>query len=115
MKSNILEKLADKLPREYFLIKNEINLKIDRPWYLIEDQYIDNIYNDLKKRYKSRNIFPFAMRVDNDDKICFDLDNNSIVLIHDFSSPGWEFKKNYKDIWEWLHEVVEDMKDYSLS
>jgi hypothetical protein len=35
-----------------------------------------------------------------------------VVVIHDFASPGWEQRREYRDFWAWFHVAVEDMFDF---
>jgi hypothetical protein len=47
------------------------------------------------KRYPDRELVLFAVRQDNDDVACWDLDQGNVAVVHDFSSPGFERRAEY--------------------
>lgn len=50
----------------------------------------------LQQRYPHRKLIPFARREDNDDIACFEVGKkDNVQIIHDFSSEGYEQKKQY--------------------
>lgn len=65
-----------------------------RPWKIISVENGEKYSLDLKKRYPSRDLLPFAMRTDCDDVACWDLsrEEGTVYIIHDFASIGWEQK-----------------------
>jgi hypothetical protein len=72
-----------------------------------------NRYNGLKTRYPNRCLIPFAKRDDNDDIACFELGKGeSVIIIHDFASPGFEDRYTFNDIFEWLKYAIDEMKDF---
>ncbi|MBA4538752.1 hypothetical protein H1Z61_16870 [Bacillus aquiflavi] len=94
----------------------ELNLVDFDVWYLIESGQATRRYYDLKERYPNRNLIPFARRDDNDDIACFEVGKGSKVqLIHDFTSEGFEQKKEFNDFWEWFDFVIKEMIDYNRS
>lgn len=66
----------------------------------------------MKTRFPDRKLIPFARREDNDDVACWDLVAGDVVLIHDFSSPGYEQRKRYADFYGWLREAIEDLIEH---
>ncbi|CUP87219.1 hypothetical protein BH721_03430 [Clostridium baratii] len=57
----------------------------------------------------------FAKRDDNDDIACFELDKGeSVQIIHDFASIGYEQRKEYNDFWDWLEEAIKEMIEYNI-
>lgn len=72
-------------------------------WYLMNDDSIYNRFKGLQKRYPRRNLYPFAKRDDNDDIACFEkIGTETIYIIHDFSDEGWEQRKTFFTIDEFL-------------
>ncbi|WP_373694084.1 hypothetical protein [Bacillus pseudomycoides] len=85
-------------------------------WFLMEKEQATSIYNGMKKRYPNRNLIPFAKRVDNDDTACFEIGKgNKVQLIHDFTSEGFEQRKEFNDFWEWAESAINEMIDYNRS
>ncbi|WP_342512454.1 hypothetical protein MKY34_17800 [Sporosarcina sp. FSL K6-1522] len=79
-------------------------------WYLMESEQATRRYFDLKKRYPNRRLVPFARRDDNDDIACFEIGKGSRVqIIHDFTSEGFEQRKEFKDFWEWVAFIIGEM------
>ena len=70
----------------------------------------------LKKRYPKRKLVPFARRGDNDDVACFDAsvpsDDPSVIIIHDWASPGWENHGEFENFLEWLAFAKEQAKEW---
>ncbi|KFN16235.1 hypothetical protein DJ94_5588 [Bacillus pseudomycoides] len=82
----------------------------------MEKEQATSIYNGMKKRYPNRNLIPFAKRVDNDDTACFEIGKgNKVQLIHDFTSEGFEQRKEFNDFWEWAESAINEMIDYNRS
>ena len=76
-------------------------------WYFMSDNQVEKRIVGLRRRYPHRKLIPFARRDDNDDIACFELEKDKAVqLIHDYASAGYEQRKEYPDIWAWLHEVM---------
>lgn len=79
--------------------------------------YLEFRYQGLKERYPERTLVPFARRGDNDDVACFDAsipsDNPSVIIIHDFASPGWENHGTCKDFLEWLDLAKREAEEWN--
>jgi len=86
------------------------------PWKLLSSSEIASILKGLKQRYPERIVVPFARRFDNDDRACFDasksLVESKIIIIHDFSTPGWEKRGELESFENWLKLVEEDIKEW---
>ncbi|KJS29592.1 MAG: hypothetical protein VR64_19690 [Desulfatitalea sp. BRH_c12] len=88
----------------------ELNLMNLEPWIILEGEQLRARYDGLKERYKDRDLVPFARREDMDDVACWEKgQGESVIIIHDFASPGYEQKGMYKDFWDWFRAAVEDM------
>lgn len=88
----------------------ELNLVDFDIWYLIEEGQATRRYQALKERFPNRKLIPFARRDDNDDIACFEIEKGGKVeLIHDFTTEGFEQKREFEDLWEWIKFAVDEM------
>lgn len=82
-------------------------------WYFFDKNSIRIRYEGLQKRYPYRNLIPFARRGDNDDIACFELNKGETVqIIHDFASAGYEQRQVYEKFWDWFREAIEEMINF---
>ncbi|WP_342472613.1 hypothetical protein MHH70_03965 [Metasolibacillus sp. FSL H7-0170] len=94
----------------------ELNLVDFDVWYLIESGQATRRYFDLKERYPTRKLIPFARQDDTDDIACFEIGKGTKVqLIHDFATEGFEQKYEFSDFWSWLEFAIKEMVFYSRS
>lgn len=82
------------------------------PWRILHGEYLRQRFVGLKKRYTNRELIPFARRIDNDDMACWDLQDGSVAVIHDFSTPGWENRDTYRKFNDWLRQAVDDLIEF---
>lgn len=79
-------------------------------WYFMESKNVLIRIQGLKERYPKRQLIPFARRGDNDDIACFDAENIGVVhIIHDFASSGYEQRKTFDSLWDWLEFAVNEL------
>lgn len=98
-----------KYPNSYYKIL-ELHLTDFDYWYFIPDDQIENRVRGMQKRYPNRKLVPFARRDDNDDIACFEIGKGgSVQIIHDFASNGYEQRKEYKNIWLWVKDALEEL------
>jgi hypothetical protein len=91
----------------------ELGLTNLEPWLILEGELLHERTNGLRKRYAARTLVPFAMRGDNDDIACWDIDRQgAVVIVHDFADPGWEQRAEFKQFYDWLRQAVEDLIDF---
>ena len=87
------------------------------PWKLLSSSEITSVFKGLRQRYPNRIIVPFARRLDNDDRACFDASESlidpKIIIIHDFAAPGWEKRGELVNFEDWLKLVEEDIKEWN--
>lgn len=93
----------------------ELGLTNLEPWWVLTGSPLRDRYEGLKKRYPGRMLVPFATRQDNDDIGCWDLQQGSIVIIHDFASPGTEDREKFPDFYCWFRRAIEDCIAFDLS
>ncbi len=100
-------------PELKYLIEH--NIVYIKPWEIIFEKRLNLAYEGLKKRYPGTNLIPFAVRTDGDDVACFDLNTSEkkVVIIHDYSSVGWERREIFNTFWDWYHRAVEDMIEFA--
>ena len=87
----------------------ELGLQRLEPWWIIDGGLLRDRYTSLRKRYEKRSLVPFATRQDNDDVACWDLDAGNVAVVHDFASPGFEQRGEFRDFYEWLRQAIEDL------
>ena len=93
------------------LVKRQIvNLE---PWWILDAGFARGYMEGLAQRYPATHLVPFAKRGDNDDVACFELESpGNVVIVHDFSSSGWERREVFDDVHGWLRRAVEDMIEF---
>ena len=94
----------------------ELGLTDLEPWEIVEGDDLSRRFAGLQSRYPSRRYIPFARRQDNDDVVCWDLDEPDlrVVVVHDFASAGWERRerRHFHDFNAWLRQAVEDLIEW---
>ena len=79
-----------------------------QPWSFLDSDELALAWRGLRERYPSREVVPFARRLDGDDVACF-LPGGEVLVIHDFASPGYEAPAGATSYWEWFRAAVEDV------
>lgn len=117
MKIDILKDKLEIYGFEYpqsFIKALELNLLNFDLWYIMNEEMTIDRLNGLRERYPSRKLIPFAKRDDNDDIACFEIGKDeSVQIIHDFSSEGYEQRKKYDDFWDWLKDAINEMVEFN--
>ncbi|QIE98701.1 hypothetical protein C7434_0081 [Pantoea sp. PNA 14-12] len=78
------------------------------PWsFICESQESSSFWmNELKERYPTRKLVPFAKLNYSNDIACFDGTNTTgdprVYYVHAFASPGWENRGYVDSFNEWL-------------
>lgn len=104
-----LDKAIYTYPEAFYKLV-DLNLVNFDVWYLLDSESALAHYQGLQARYPERRLIPFARRDDCDDLACFEIGKSGRVqLIHDFANSGWEQRKEFQDLWEWLEAAVGDM------
>lgn len=109
---------ASELPKgfsypESFLKVVRLELVDLEPWYIMDADDVQLRIKGMRVRYPERVLIPFARRDDNDDVACFELNKGETVqIIHDFASPGYEQRKTYNTFWVWFREAIEEMINF---
>ena len=85
----------DDLPPDFeyppeFIRVVELGLTNLEPWWIVQGQLLRDRFQGLRKRYPDRNLILFAVRQDNDDVACWDIEQGNVAVVHDFSSSGFE-------------------------
>ncbi len=72
------------------------------PWFLVHRERALIRWAGLKKRYKSRCLFPFALKDCTDDIACWEKgQGDKVFIIHDYTDPGWEKRECFNNFSEW--------------
>ncbi len=83
------------------------------PWHIIGMERVVNRMSGLCSRFPNRNLFPFAIRQDNDLIACWEKTTpGKVVVIKDFATPGWEGFSAYDSFWHWFRAACNDMIDF---
>lgn len=92
----------------------ELGLTNLEPWHMLEGSRLRERNQGLAQRFPARSLVPFAIRQDNDDVACWDLElsHAEVVVIHDFSSPGSETREEYTDFFAWFRRAIEDLIEF---
>lgn len=99
-------------PQEFLRIVEQNLLDFD-PWIILQGERLRIRYQGLQDRYPNRLLIPFARREDNDDVACWEVGNDKIFIIHDYSTQGYENKKEIDNFWDWLREALEATIEYN--
>lgn len=97
---------------KYFIENAILNLK---PWEILQGDRFQSKYDGIKERFPKNSLVPFAVRTDCDDVACFNIDslNKEVIIIHDYSSVGWERREIFSSFWDWLNRAIEDLVDFA--
>ena len=88
-------------------------LAVFRPWRILKQPHISGRMHGLSDRYPQRHLVPFALRMDCDDVACWEQGNMpKVVIVHDFASPGWERRKEFESVDEWLKAAIADFLEF---
>lgn len=98
-------------PDEFVRIVNQGLLDFS-PWIVLQGALLKERFYGLADKYPNRNLVPFARREDNDDVACWEKNEVKVVVIHDFSSEGFECKEYYDSFWDWLRSALEATIEY---
>lgn len=92
----------------------ELGLTDLEPWEILVGDRLRERYRGLAQRFPGRRLVPFAIRQDNDDVACWDLEQEAgrVAVIHDFASPGWEDRSQFPSFNGWLRQAVEDLIEF---
>jgi len=90
---------------EFGLVKLE-------PWELLFGESLRLACRGLRKRYPDHWYIPFAVRQDNDDTACWDGVPGTVVIVHDFASPGWEHEATFPSFHAWLRHTFEEFIEW---
>lgn len=96
-----------RLPRE------TAALAVPEPWYLLDANALRAMYRTINARYPARKVVPFARRRDTDDVATFvvtdpEHEQGIVLIVHDYSSPGFEIGGSFPTLAEWLIAAVQD-------
>jgi hypothetical protein len=102
------------LGKAYIYIR-ETGIKHLTPWEFVSDSEFKDKYVGIRNRFPLKNYIPFAFRSDSDDVAVWMQGNDSqkVFIIHDYCDDGFEMRKEYKNIWEWLRGAVDEMIDFA--
>ena len=74
----------------------------------MQGQLLRDRFQGLRKQYPDRKLILFAIRQDNDDVACWDIEQGNVAVVHDFASTGWERRAEFAGFYDWFRQAVED-------
>lgn len=86
------------------------------PWYYLERDEVFSVTDEWPQGPHRGRLIAFARRQDCDDIACFDVGPqgvNSIVIIHGWTSTGYDIIASYRTFWEWLKSVIDDIAEWA--
>ncbi len=99
-------------PEEFLRIIEQGLLDFD-PWIVLQGDRLRTRFQGIQERFPGRDLVPFARREDNDDVACWEKGNpQGVVIIHDFSSSGYEQRESFDSFWDWFRNIIEEMIEY---
>lgn len=84
-----------------------------QPWYFLPEDKIFWIEEKSSSQIEDI-LLVFGRRQDNDDLVCFKIQDNiatEVFLIHGWTGEGFEVIKKYPSIWDWLHDILDDIRE----
>ena len=82
------------------------------PWYLTDGEDTKWRLIGLKKRYPTRDIFPFARRDYTDDIACWEKgQGEKVFIIHDFASSGFEQREIFNNFDAWYQWALQQTEE----
>jgi hypothetical protein len=88
------------------------------PWRIVAGEVQLQLWKGINSRYTSRLVLPLARREDCDDVACLVIRDatrpaDSILVVHDYASPGYEVSADHETFWTWFRSAIEDMIEWS--
>jgi len=87
-----------------------------QPWYYLDKAGVFRVSQRWPKGASNAELVAFARRQDNDDIACFEIGDagpGAVVLIHGWTSSGYDIVARYPNFWEWLKAVVDEVAEWS--
>jgi hypothetical protein len=86
-------------------------------WFLAKNERLALFWQGiLREQYPDRSLVPFAKWDTSDDLACFDgtdtSGNPAVLLIHTFTTPGWENRGTLPDFGAWMVMAAEDARAF---
>ncbi|MDR1181550.1 MAG: hypothetical protein LBL13_06200 [Bacteroidales bacterium] len=86
-----------------------------QPWHYLKRDRILLVQERWPQGPSIRPLIVFAKRQDNDDMACFEVDSKcvvAVVIIHGWTSNGYDIVARYESFWDWVKAVVEDVREW---
>ncbi|MCK9386192.1 MAG: hypothetical protein M0Q15_16400 [Nevskia sp.] len=93
-------------------LQSEVH-NIGAAWQFLHGKWLRVRYSGLKKRFPSRDLVPFARRLDCDDIACWERSSfPSVHVVHDFCAPGWEERQSFPSFLAWVSDAQKEARDF---
>ena len=107
-----------RFPAAYLKVIGAPELPKLRPWwFLAKNEELALFWRDIsRKQYPDRSLVPFAKWDPSDDLACFDgtdaSGNPAVLLIHAYTTPGWEYRGTLPDFGAWMIQAAKDAREF---
>jgi hypothetical protein len=83
-----------------------------QPWHYLPSRHVFDLNERWPSGPSNTRLVAFAKRQDSDDLACFDVVERKagcVVLVHGWTSEGYQVERRYQTFWDWLKSVVDDI------
>jgi hypothetical protein len=95
---------------DLFLRIVDLGLTNLEPWLILEGDALRHRVHGMRERYPVRQLVPIAMRGDDDDVACWDVERpGKVVIIHDYAGVGFEYVGEFDNFADWFRAAIDDM------
>ena len=118
--NSVLPDFPFEVPRAYYWIVKRRVVGFDantrlQPWYFLDQRSAFSV-SDRWPRGSELDLFAFARRQDCDDIACFEAVPRGravrIIVVHGWTSTGYDVVASYDSLWEWLKSVIDDIAEW---
>lgn len=89
-----------------------------QPWYYVDAGHVMEVRTQWPNGPAKDRLVVFARRQDNDDLACFSVADGKaveVVLLHGWTSSGYDVLRRYDSFWGWVKAIIDDVAEWSTS
>lgn len=90
----------------------ELGLTELEPWRILQGHDLRVRHAQVAEHYRPRQLVVFAVRRDNDDAACWDLDRRNITVVHGAADPCREQGATFDSFYSWLRQAFADLIEF---
>lgn len=86
-----------------------------QPWHYLDSESAFSVNQRWPSGPSKTELFAFAKRQDSDDLACFELEGTkvtAVIVIHGWTSNGYDAVAKYQNFWDWLKSVIDDIREW---